>query len=187
MPVGLSADLCPCHEQLKQYEQAEAWRRKWLPVVKEKHGPESSGYASRSWRGSGRTLLQQKKYADAEPILRECLAILQKKRAGGLGDVPHPVAARRRPAGPAEVRRGRAASRSRLSGDEKVGEGAREHKHYGSTPRQCLTEALERLVQLYDAWGKPDEAAKWRKELEALEGRRTAREAKRQVSARYSV
>jgi non-specific serine/threonine protein kinase/serine/threonine-protein kinase len=27
--------------------------------------------------------------------------------------------------------------------------------------------ALERLVQLYDAWGKPDEAAKWRKELEA--------------------
>jgi hypothetical protein len=30
-----------------------------------------------------------------------------------------------------------------------------------------LTEALERLVQLYDAWGKKDEAAKWRKELEA--------------------
>ena len=30
-----------------------------------------------------------------------------------------------------------------------------------------LSDALERLVQLYDAWGKPDEAAKWRKELEA--------------------
>ena len=29
-----------------------------------------------------------------------------------------------------------------------------------------VTEALERLVQLYDAWGNPDEAAKWRKELE---------------------
>ena len=29
-----------------------------------------------------------------------------------------------------------------------------------------LRAALERLVQLYDAWGKPDEAAKWRKELE---------------------
>jgi hypothetical protein len=26
---------------------------------------------------------------------------------------------------------------------------------------------LERLVRLYDAWSKPDEAAKWRKELEA--------------------
>ena len=31
-----------------------------------------------------------------------------------------------------------------------------------------LTEALERLVQLYDAWGKNDEAAKWRQEWEAL-------------------
>ncbi|MEX2560603.1 MAG: serine/threonine-protein kinase, partial [Pirellulales bacterium] len=30
-----------------------------------------------------------------------------------------------------------------------------------------LRDVLERLVQLYDAWGKPDEAAKWRKELEA--------------------
>src|SRR5262249_52746911 len=29
-----------------------------------------------------------------------------------------------------------------------------------------LTETLEHLVQLYDAWNKPVEAAKWRKELE---------------------
>ena len=29
-----------------------------------------------------------------------------------------------------------------------------------------LTEALERLVQLYEATAKPDEATKWRKELE---------------------
>ena len=29
-----------------------------------------------------------------------------------------------------------------------------------------LRGALKRLVQLYDAWGKQDEAAKWRKELE---------------------
>jgi hypothetical protein len=29
--------------------------------------------------------------------------------------------------------------------------------------------ALERLVRLYDGWGKPDEAAKWRKELQAAQ------------------
>src|SRR5262249_36466423 len=29
--------------------------------------------------------------------------------------------------------------------------------------RGRLTEALERLVQLYDAWDKPDQAAEWRK------------------------
>ena len=36
-------------------------------------------------------------------------------------------------------------------------------------PRECeprLSEALERLVQLYDAWGKPDEADEWRKKQE---------------------
>jgi hypothetical protein len=33
--------------------------------------------------------------------------------------------------------------------------------------RSRLAEALERLVQLYDAWNKPDEAAKWRKAFEA--------------------
>jgi hypothetical protein len=32
-------------------------------------------------------------------------------------------------------------------------------------------DALERLAQLYDAWGKPDEAAKWRTELEKTKER----------------
>ena len=31
-----------------------------------------------------------------------------------------------------------------------------------------LTEALERLVRLYEAWDKPEWAAKWRKELQSL-------------------
>jgi eukaryotic-like serine/threonine-protein kinase len=33
---------------------------------------------------------------------------------------------------------------------------------------KSLTQALERLVQLYDAWGKPDQANKWRAEREKL-------------------
>jgi serine/threonine protein kinase/tetratricopeptide (TPR) repeat protein len=43
-------------------------------------------------------------------------------------------------------------------------------KHEADIPsylKGCPTEALERLVQLYDAWKKPDEAARWRKELKA--------------------
>jgi eukaryotic-like serine/threonine-protein kinase len=48
-------------------------------------------------------------------------------------------------------------------------EGLRQHEERipASFRRTRLTEALERLVQLYDEWAKPDEAAKWRKELEA--------------------
>jgi hypothetical protein len=30
-----------------------------------------------------------------------------------------------------------------------------------------LTEAIERMVRLYEAWNKPAEAVKWRKELDA--------------------
>ncbi len=33
-----------------------------------------------------------------------------------------------------------------------------------TAPRR-ITEALERLVQLYDAWGKPAQAAEWKKKL----------------------
>ena len=31
-----------------------------------------------------------------------------------------------------------------------------------------LTEASARLVQLYDDWGKPDQAIRWRRELEPV-------------------
>jgi hypothetical protein len=32
--------------------------------------------------------------------------------------------------------------------------------------KESLTEALERLVQLYDSWGQHDKADAWRKKLE---------------------
>jgi hypothetical protein len=38
-----------------------------------------------------------------------------------------------------------------------------------SQDKPRLTKALERLVKLYEAWGKEDKAVRWRKELEAAE------------------
>jgi hypothetical protein len=35
-----------------------------------------------------------------------------------------------------------------------------------SEKKAQLTKALERLVRLYEEWGKKDKAAKWRRELE---------------------
>jgi hypothetical protein len=43
----------------------------------------------------------------------------------------------------------------------------KEHEAQMPKPRARLAEAAERLVQLYETWGKADEAVKWRKELEA--------------------
>jgi hypothetical protein len=35
------------------------------------------------------------------------------------------------------------------------------------TRERRVRESVQRLILLYDAWNKPEEAAKWRKELEA--------------------
>ena len=88
--------LAGCHEQLNQYDQAEVWRRKLLPVVKMRDGPESAEYAEELTK-LGSNLLQQKKPAAAEPILRESLAILLQEAAGRPGHVPHRISSWRRP------------------------------------------------------------------------------------------
>ena len=37
----------------------------------------------------------------------------------------------------------------------------------GSPIKVRLTEAVQRLIDLYTAWDKPDQAAEWRKKLDA--------------------
>jgi hypothetical protein len=70
----------------------------------------------------GEALLGQKKYADAEPLLKEGYAGLKQRQ-------------------------------------DKIPEEFRKVR---------LTDALQRLVQLYEATDNKDDAAKWRKELEML-------------------
>src|SRR5262249_57671373 len=53
----------------------------------------------------------------------------------------------------------------------KRSEKAQAPDNHGPFPRQQLTEALEKLVQLYDDWGKKGEADKWRKELDTPQGK----------------
>jgi serine/threonine protein kinase/tetratricopeptide (TPR) repeat protein len=152
--------LGSCHEQLNQYPEAEAWRRKGLAVVKEQSGAESPAYAD-ALTALGANLLRQKKWTDAEPLLRESLALRAKIQPD---------------------------ARTTFSAQAMLGEALLGQKKYagaeplllagyqGMKARQAtipsqskarVTEVLERVVQLYDAWGKQDEAARWRKELEA--------------------
>ena len=48
---------------------------------------------------------------------------------------------------------------------------------YLNAPRR-ITESLERLVQLYDAWGKPAPAAAWKQKLAAFQQTSKAAEKK---------
>jgi hypothetical protein len=112
----------------------------------------------------GQTLLRQKKYTDAEPFLRECLALREQHR-------------------PDSWLRFNAQSvlGATLTGQQKFAEAEpllqtgyegikqRVDKIPKDLRRVRLTEAVDRLVELYRAWDKPEAAAKWRQELEAIQ------------------
>ena len=109
----------------------------------------------------GQTLLEAKAYAAAEPLLRESLSLGEQKvpdawrthhtrsMLGGALLGQHKYA----DAEPL-LFQGYAGLKERAVKVPPEGQGS-------------LNTAMERLAQLYGAWDKPDEAAKWRKELEA--------------------
>src|SRR5262249_42800051 len=125
--------------------------------------PKDSPQLAGALEQSGTFLLLLNADADAEPLLRECLAIREKTQPD-LWSPPH-----------TRSKLGRA-----LLGQKKYTdaeplliagyEGMRQRE--ATIPPQekpRLTEALEYLIQLYEATNKPDEAAKWREQLEASE------------------
>jgi serine/threonine protein kinase/tetratricopeptide (TPR) repeat protein len=129
-----------------------AWRRK-------KDGPKSAA-AAIATATLGLNLLKQKKYAEAEPVLRESLAVAVVKF-------------------PDDWRT--AYTRSMLGGVLLGLENYAEAEplllqgYEGMKRREAaippqgmplLAEAAERLVRLYEATGRPEKAAAWRKKLE---------------------
>ena len=108
----------------------------------------------------GLHLLQQEKYADAEPILRECLAGREKTMPDSW-----------------LFFNAKSLLGASLLGQKKYAEaepllldGYEGMRQRASTipdlAKVRLTEALERIVQFYDAWGKKNKADPWRKKLE---------------------
>src|SRR5262249_47887384 len=71
-------NLIDFYERQRQFDRAEEWLRKWLAVKKDSpdagHPAHEDGLAI-----LGSNLLQQKKWVDAQSVLRECLAIREKK------------------------------------------------------------------------------------------------------------
>jgi hypothetical protein len=107
----------------------------------------------------GSSLIHQGKWSEAEPILRECLAICEKSQPDDW-----------------DTSNTRSLLGGSLMGQKKFAEAeplilagyegmkAREAKiPVPSKPR--LIEAADRVVQLYEAWGKNDKAAEWRGKL----------------------
>jgi hypothetical protein len=127
--------------------------RKALP----KQSPQLAGLLAQI--GSG--LLEQKKWTEAEPHLRECLAIREQTQP----DVWSTFNTKSTLGGALLGQKKYAdAEPLLLTGYDGMKQREKTIPEQGKTR---LPEAVERLVQLYDATGKKEEAAKWRKELEA--------------------
>jgi hypothetical protein len=155
------ANLAALYEDQRKFDQAEPLRVEGVALVRRMREAEPSVLAlALALLGSGR--LQQQKFAEAEPVLRECLAI-REKRIPDDWLTPN-----------AKWLLGRA-----LLGQKNYAEaeplllagyeGLKQREATIPTQwRDCPTLALRTLVQLYEATGKPEETAKWQKELEAF-------------------
>jgi serine/threonine protein kinase/tetratricopeptide (TPR) repeat protein len=123
--------------------------------------PKDNPELAKSLAESGRMLLLVKAYADAEPLLRECLAVREKTQP----DLWNTFTAKSMLGGALLGQKKYAEAEPFLVAGYQ-GMDQRE----ATIPVQAkdrLTEALERLVQLYEATGKLEDAARWRKELES--------------------
>ncbi len=128
--------------------------RKALP----KDSPQLAGLLAQIGVG----LLEQKKWTEAEPLLRECLAIREKVQPDAWSTF-----------NTNSVLGGALLGQKKYAEAEPllIGgyEGMKRRENTIPEPAKArLPEAVERLVQLYEAMDRKDEAAKYRKELDAI-------------------
>jgi serine/threonine protein kinase/tetratricopeptide (TPR) repeat protein len=140
------------------YSRAETLFLEALALKKQKLAADDPS-VTHTMASLGWNYIRQKRYAEAETLLRECLAIRAKRDSDKWQYF--------------ETHRGIGAS---LLGQKRYAEaepylvrgyeGLKQREASMGADTRFLTEGLEQIVELYDAWGKPDEAAKWRLALD---------------------
>jgi serine/threonine protein kinase len=142
--------------------EAERPHREVVAQRRQVEKPDSAALAS-SVGALGANLLWQSKWAEAEPLLRESLAIREKvipdlwSRFNTMSQL-----------GGALLGQGRYAEAEPLVVAGYEGLKAREAK-ISRTGRPRLAEAADRVVRLYEGWGRGDQAARWKARLGLVE------------------
>jgi tetratricopeptide (TPR) repeat protein len=156
--------LVRCLEKTGDVEGAEQVYRDTL-VARRAHSPPSDQDVAASLFDLGNILLKHGKHAEAEPLLRECLETRQDLLAKPAEDtctltLGCDIARTMIALGECLVRMGRYADAEpllleSLSTFESLPD---------ETDNLALT-ALESIIQLYEEWGKEDQAVEWRTRL----------------------
>jgi serine/threonine protein kinase/tetratricopeptide (TPR) repeat protein len=161
-------ELARAYDLDGQFPKAEAIYRARLDAARKRLGEDDPRTAAQM-ANLGQNLLRQKKYAEAEPVLRQCLRVREKCQANHW---------------------------TTFNTESSLGESLLGLKNYDDAeplllkayegmkaraqtiPPQGkvrLSEAVERLVRLYEALGQPEQAARWRHELKASQAALTAK------------
>jgi tetratricopeptide (TPR) repeat protein len=151
--------LCDFLEEREQFDKADVWRRKWLDAAKKMYGPDSAAYAEVLAK-QGEYMLRRKRYANAEPILRESLSILQKKQP----EAPRTFLAQS-VLGAVLLEQKRLPDAEPLLIQGYEGLKAREKEISPLYAKFRIAEAGQRIVRLYESWGRPEKAEEWRTKL----------------------
>jgi serine/threonine-protein kinase len=138
-------------------EGAEAVTREAVATYRTAGETASADYAS-ALSNLGLLLLRQGKHADAEPVLRECLTIREKKTAGSW--IRFNTASQ---LGESLLGQGRYAESEPLLRAGYEGMKAQEPE-IQQVDGIRLAEAADRLARLCEVTGRPDEATRWRAE-----------------------
>jgi tetratricopeptide (TPR) repeat protein len=151
--------LAETYERAGQFAKAESLYRETLKEASKRHGEASPPDDARALTSLAWNLVKQQRYVEAEPLLRDCLKFREQKETNNW-----------------ETFSTKSLLGGSLLGQKKYDEAEplllagyegmkqREEK-IPPISRFRLTEAIEWLVQLYEAWGKPEQAAEWRAKL----------------------
>jgi serine/threonine protein kinase/tetratricopeptide (TPR) repeat protein len=145
-----------------KYDNAEPILVELLAAMREKHGDDHPLTAV-VLAQLGLHHLKRRRYAAAEPVLRDCLRIREQKQPdewatfNTMSMLGEALAGQKKHIDAQPLLR---------NGYEEMRK--RQDKIPNEVRKVRLTDAVQRLVQFYEATNNPDEAAKWRKELDAL-------------------
>jgi serine/threonine protein kinase/tetratricopeptide (TPR) repeat protein len=155
----ISRNLGKAYEMAGQFAKAESLYRETLETVRQRH-KEASSQSNHLQYFLARNLLKQQRYAEAEPLLRECVNFREHNKTGDWWGIFYT----------------KSALGGSLLGQKKYAEAeplllaayeGMKHREGWIPPifKVHLTEAIERLVQLYEATGNTDQAEAWREKL----------------------
>jgi hypothetical protein len=153
------SNLAFAYDQAGEFAKAEPLCSAALDQMRKRYGTEDARTAGQMATLAA-NLLHQHKYADAKPLLRDCLKVREAKQP----DVWTTFNTQSL-LGEAILGQKKYAEAEPLLLQGYQGMRERESK-IPANGKIRLTEALERLVRLYEATGKKDQADKWRKEQE---------------------